>query len=59
MPLRYWKDRALGRRLIVIIRSDRYYIKKVGDNWGYIVLKDFDKRIRYYGKILWNGRQRF
>jgi len=57
-PPGYWKDRALGKRkLIIIIRSDRYYIEKVDDDWGYIVLKDFSKRIRYYGKILWSGRQ--
>jgi putative transposase len=38
-PPGYWKDRLLGkRRLIVIIRSDRYYIEKMGGDWGYIVL---------------------
>ncbi len=39
-PPGYWRDRALGRRLIVIIRSDRYYVERVGDDWGYIVLKE-------------------
>ncbi len=32
-PPGYWKDRALGkRRLITIIRSDRYYVEKVGED---------------------------
>ena len=57
-PPGYWKDRALGRRmLIVIIRSDRYYVEKIEDDWGYIVLKDISMRIKYYGKVLWGGGQ--
>ena len=51
-------ERALGRRmLIVIIRSNRYYVEKVEDYWGYIVLKDFNKRIKYCGKLLGSGGQ--
>ncbi|MGC9149393.1 MAG: hypothetical protein ACP5GI_08165 [Sulfolobales archaeon] len=57
-PPGYWKNRALGkRRLIILIRSDRYYVEKIREDWGYIVLKDFNKSIRYYGKILWSGKQ--
>jgi len=50
-------ERALGRRLIVIIRSDRYYVEKVEDYWGYIVLKDISMRIKYCGKLLGSGGQ--
>ncbi|MFP3157230.1 MAG: transposase, partial [Caldivirga sp.] len=57
-PPSFWKDRLLGkRRLIILVRNDRYYLEQVNGGEGYIVLKDWHLRIRYAGKIKWAGKQ--
>ena len=40
-----------------MIRNDRYYLEPISKNEGYIVLEDFDLRIRYVGRIRWEGKQ--
>ena len=40
-----------------MIRNDRYRVEPISKNEGYIVLEDFDLRIRYVGRIRWEGRQ--
>jgi putative transposase len=40
-----------------LIRNDRYYLEPISKNEGYIVLEDFDLRVRYVGRIRWEGRQ--
>jgi putative transposase len=57
-PPGFWKDRLLGkRRLIILVRNDRYYLEQVNGGEGYIVLKDWHLRIRYAGRVKWSGRQ--
>ena len=41
----------------MLIRNDRYHVEPVSKNEGYIVLEDFDLRIRYAGRIRWEGKQ--
>jgi putative transposase len=40
-----------------LIRNDRYHVEPISEGEGYIVLEDFDLRIRYVGRIRWEGRQ--
>jgi putative transposase len=57
-PPGYWKDRETGEKSIhILIRNDRYYLEPISKNEGYIVLEDFDLRIRYAGRIRWEGKQ--
>ena len=57
-PPGYWKDRVLGiNKLLIVVRSDRYYIEPVSDGEGFIVLKDYRLRIRFAGRIKWEGKQ--
>jgi len=57
-PPSFWKDRLLGkRRLIILVRNDRYYIEPVNGGEGYLVLKDWHLRIRYAGRVKWSGKQ--
>jgi len=57
-PPGFWKDRLLGkRRLIILVRNDRYYIEPVNGGEGYLVLKDWGLKIKYAGRIKWSGRQ--
>jgi putative transposase len=57
-PPGYWKDRFTGRKEIhIFIRNDRYHLEPVDENGGYLVLEDFGLRIRYAGRIKWEGRQ--
>ncbi len=57
-PPGFWKDRLLGKRkLIVLVRNDRYYIEPVNGGEGYLVLKDWQLRIRYAGRVKWSGKQ--
>jgi putative transposase len=47
-----------GRRVyIILIRNDSYRVEPISKNEGYIVLEDFDLRIRYVGRIRWEGKQ--
>jgi putative transposase len=57
-PPGYWKDRFTGRKEVrILIRSDRYHLEPVDENGGYLVLEDFGLRIRYAGRIRWEGKQ--
>jgi putative transposase len=57
-PPGYWKDRETGEKSIhILIRNDRYYLEPISEDKGYIVLEDFDLRVRYAGRIGWEGRQ--
>ena len=57
-PPGFWKDRLLGRRkLVILIRNDRYYIEPINGGEGYLVLKDWGLKIKYAGRIKWSGRQ--
>ena len=51
-------DRLIGEKEIhIFVRSDRYYLEPIKDGEGYLVLKDFHPRIRYVGRIRWEGKQ--
>jgi putative transposase len=53
----YWKDRETGEKKIhILIRNDRYRVEPISENEGYIVLEDFDLRVRYAGRIRWEGK---
>jgi len=55
-PPGYWKDRETGEKKIhILIRNDRYRVEPISKNEGYIVLEDLDLRIRYAGRIRWEG----
>jgi putative transposase len=58
-PPGYWKDRETGEKEIhILIRNDRrYYLEPISEDEGYIVLEDFDLRIRYAGRIRWERKQ--
>jgi putative transposase len=57
-PPGYWKDRLTGEKEIhIFVRSDRYYLEPINEGEGYLVLKDFNLRIRYVGRIRWEGKQ--
>jgi putative transposase len=57
-PPGYWKDRDTGEKKIhILIRNDRYHVELISKNEGYIVLEDFDLRVRYVGRIRWEGKQ--
>jgi putative transposase len=57
-PPGYWKDRDTGEKKIhILIRNDRYHVEPISEDEGYIVLEDFDLRVRYVGRIRWEGKQ--
>jgi putative transposase len=57
-PPGYWKDRETGEKSIhILIRNDRHHLEPISENEGYMVLEDFDLRIRYVGRIRWEGKQ--
>jgi len=57
-PPGFWKDRLLGKRALrILVRNDRYYIEPINNGEGYLVLKDWQLRIRYAGRIKWSGKQ--
>jgi putative transposase len=57
-PPGYWKDRETGgKKIHILIRNDRYHVEPISEDEGYIVLEDFDLRIRYVGRIRWEGKQ--
>ena len=54
-PPGYWKDRATGRRrLILVVRQDRYV---VDEQSHVIILKDFRMEVRFVGRLRWLGKQ--
>jgi putative transposase len=57
-PPGYWKDReTYEKKIHILIRNDRYHLEPISEDEGYIVLEDFDLRIRYAGRIRWEGKQ--
>jgi putative transposase len=57
-PPGFWKDGLLGKRTLrILVRNDRYYIEPINGGEGYLVLKDWNLRIKYAGRIKWSGRQ--
>jgi len=57
-PPGYWKNRLTGEKKIhIFVRNDRYYLEPTNEGEGYLVLKDFNLRIRYVGRIRWEGKQ--
>ena len=55
-PPRYWKDREAGKRkLMTIIRNDRYRIERNSKGKKYLIFKGM--RIRITGKAKWHGKQ--
>jgi transposase len=40
-----------------LIRNYRYYLEPISEDEGYIVLEGFDLRVRYVGRIRWEGKQ--
>jgi len=57
-PPGFWKDKVLGKRkLLILVRNDRYYLEPINDGEGYLVLKDWGLRIKYAGRIKWSGKQ--
>jgi putative transposase len=57
-PPGYWKNKLTGEKKIhIFVRSDRYYLEPINEGEGYLVLKDFNLRIRYAGRIRWEGKQ--
>ena len=51
-PPRYWKNEEKKRKLLLVIRQDRYV---VDDNK--LILKDFDLEIVFTGRLRWYGKQ--
>jgi putative transposase len=49
--------RLVRRVYIIFIRNDKYHVEPISGGEGYIVLEDFDLRIRYVGRIRWEGKQ--
>jgi putative transposase len=57
-PPGFWKDGLLGKRTLrILVRNDRYYLEPINGGEGYLVLKDWQLRIRYAGRIKWSGKQ--
>jgi len=57
-PPGFWKDKVFGRRLLrILVRNDRYYLEPINGGEGYLVLKDWNLRIKYAGRIKWSGKQ--
>jgi len=57
-PPGFWKDRLLGKReLRILVRNDRYYLEPTNGGEGYLLLKDWNLRIKYTGRIKWSGKQ--
>ena len=57
-PPGFWKDRLLGKReLRILVRNDRYYLEPTNGGEGYVILKDWNLRIKYAGRIKWSGKQ--
>jgi putative transposase len=47
----------LERKRYIFVRSDRYHLEPIKEGEGYLVLVDFGLRIRYAGRIRWEGKQ--
>jgi putative transposase len=57
-PPGFWKDKVLGKRkLLILVRNDRYYLEPINNGEGYLALKDWGLKIKYAGRIKWSGKQ--
>jgi len=53
-PPRYWKDgETRGRKLMLVVREDNYAV----DERNHIILKYFNMKIRFTGRLRWHGKQ--
>jgi len=53
-PPSYWKDGETGRRkLILVVREDNYVV----DEKNHIILKYFNMKISFTGRLRWHGKQ--
>jgi len=54
-PPRYWKDRETkGRKLILIVRQDRYIVDERNHK---LILRDFGLEIEFADRLRWHGKQ--
>jgi len=54
-PPRYWKDRETKKRkLLLVVRGDRYVVDEQNHE---LVLKDFNVKIDFVGRLKWYGKQ--
>ncbi|WP_268237978.1 transposase [Thermocladium modestius] len=53
-PPRYWKDGEGRRKLILVVRQDRYRIDEESHK---IILKDFHLEVEFVGGLRWYGKQ--
>jgi len=53
-PPRYWKNEEKKRKLILVIRQDRYEVDEKNHK---LILKDFDLEIEFAGRLRWYGKQ--
>jgi len=54
-PPRYWKDRnTKKRRLLLVVRQDRYVVNEQNKK---LILKDFNLKINFAGRLRWYGKQ--
>jgi len=51
-PPRYWKDED-GRKLLLVVREDNYVV----DEKNHIILKYFNMKISFTGRLRWHGKQ--
>jgi len=51
-PPRYWKDES-GRKLLLVVREDNYVV----DEQNHIILKYFNMKISFTGRLRWLGKQ--
>ena len=53
-PPRYWKDGETGgRKLTLVVREDNYVV----DGKNHIILKYFNMKISFTGRLRWHGKQ--
>jgi len=53
-PPSYWKDGETGgRKLMLVVRQDNYVV----DERNHIILKYFNMKISFTGKLRWHGKQ--
>jgi transposase len=54
-PPKYWKDKETKKRkLMLVIRQDRYVVDKQNNK---LILKDFNMKIDFIGRLRWYGKQ--
>jgi len=51
-PPSYWKDES-GRKLMLVVREDNYVV----DEKNHIILKFFNMKISFTGRLRWHGKQ--